>query len=237
MMLYVATVTGRTSLLEPLYSPTWSSCSVVLSSSSAIHCRVAVTLVVSTSVEDLHGGHAGHADDRLARAAGQHDHARAAAFRSAGVEHRPRLPADSAAGEGRAAARGRPQRDRQRLALAVAGQVFGGKADLDQGLLEPAAVGRGDAEFERATAARPSSGATCLLRLISSASGRSAARRTSPSAARSRHQPPVARGVVADLPRTCCGTSYFENSCKRRAISSGVVPAAQAFQIDSGVMR
>ena len=50
-MLYVATVTGRTSLREPLYSPTWSSASVVLSSTSPIHCRVAVTLVVRISVD------------------------------------------------------------------------------------------------------------------------------------------------------------------------------------------
>ncbi len=47
----MATVTGRTSLACPVYSPTWSSCSVVLSSSSPIHWRTAVTLVVRTRVE------------------------------------------------------------------------------------------------------------------------------------------------------------------------------------------
>lgn len=49
----MATVTGRTVLTDPLYSPTWSSRNEVLSSSSAIHCRVAVTLVVSTRVDEL----------------------------------------------------------------------------------------------------------------------------------------------------------------------------------------
>ena len=47
----MAMVTGRMSFVWPLYSPMASPGSVVLSMSSAIHWRVAVTLVVNTRVE------------------------------------------------------------------------------------------------------------------------------------------------------------------------------------------
>ena len=37
--------------------------------------------------------------------------------------------------------------------------------------------------------------------------------------------------------RTCAGMGYFENSCRAALISAAARPAAQAFQIESGVTR
>ncbi len=42
-------VTGRISFFRPVYSPTWSSVRLVLSSSSRIHWRTATVLGVRTS--------------------------------------------------------------------------------------------------------------------------------------------------------------------------------------------
>ena len=84
-----------------------------------------------------HLAHARQADDRLARPARQHDHAAAAADAAGGVKHAGRRPLIVAERE-RLARGGRlAERDIQPFALAVAGQVLGGKADLHQRLLDP----------------------------------------------------------------------------------------------------
>ena len=75
---YVAMVTGRISLRSPEYSPISSSVSDVRAISSRFHCRPATVLVTRISVVADACGHRGRADQRLAGAAGQHDHAGAA---------------------------------------------------------------------------------------------------------------------------------------------------------------
>ena len=75
-------------------------------------------------------GHRRCADDRLAGAAGKHHHARAARPERIGGHLLvvAQLPAVL------------PQADRVRLAVDVAGQILGGPADLEQHLLDPAAL-------------------------------------------------------------------------------------------------
>ncbi len=97
----------------------------------------------------LESRHAGHADDRFSRAARKRDDSRAAARASGGVkssggalliEAKPkRLPIQRPAAQSEA----------QGLAVRVTRQVFGGKADLHQRLLDFPAVHRLDAEFQR----------------------------------------------------------------------------------------
>src|SRR5262249_48474847 len=92
--------------------------------------------------------HGGEADDGLASAAGQDDDAAAAAHVAAGVEDLAGLALVVADDEGQPVARDLAQAHRERGALGVAGQVLGGVADVDQGLLEDAAKGRFDVETD-----------------------------------------------------------------------------------------
>ena len=94
-------------------------------------------------------GHAGHPHDRLAGPARQDDHARAASFAAAGVENPGRTRLVVPQGKGDSQGGLGSQRDWQRLAFAVSGQVLGRKADLDQGLLDAPACGRVQAEGHR----------------------------------------------------------------------------------------
>ena len=94
----------------------------------------------------LEGPHRRQADDRLAGAAGQDDHARTASNVAAGVKRRdgPLLivaDAKRQAGTGRLA-----NPDRQRGTGGVARQVFGRVADRDQGLLQNPAIDVVDGE-------------------------------------------------------------------------------------------
>ncbi len=127
-------VTGRISFFSPLYSPISSSVRVVRASSSRRHCRPATVLVTRISVVALALRHRGRADQRLAGAAGQHDHAGAA--RPEHVRGLLLVVAQMPAGL--------VELDRVRLAVDVAGEVLGRPADLEQRLLEPAALGRVD---------------------------------------------------------------------------------------------
>src|SRR5262249_10847186 len=91
-------------------------------------------------------GHGGKADDRLARAARQHDDSAATFHVAAGVKNVGRLPLVPTEGEGQPAA-GRVQKFRRECGpLDVPGQVLGRVADLDEGELQHAAVGRVDGE-------------------------------------------------------------------------------------------
>ena len=125
-------VTGLISFFSPEYSPISSSVSVVRLSSSSFHCRPGD----GVGDEDQRGragaGHGGRADDRLAGAAGQHDDAGAAVPEAVDGELLvvAQLPAVLLHG------------DLVGLAVDVAGQVLRRPADLEQRLLEPAALGR-----------------------------------------------------------------------------------------------
>ena len=128
---YVAMVTGRISLTEPEYSPISSAVSDVRRISSSFHCRARH----GVGDQDQRGGlrvrHRGRADQRLAGAAGQHDDPGAAVPERLGglalvVAQRPLREVE---------------RDRVRLAVDVAGEVLGRPAQLEQRLLEVAALG------------------------------------------------------------------------------------------------
>ena len=125
-------VTGRISLRSPEYSPISSSVSEVRASSSRRHCRPDD----GVGHQDQRGraglGHRGGADQGLAGAAGQHDDTRAA-----GPE-----PLDGLLLVGAQVPVAGVQLDVVRLAVDVAGLVLGRPADLEQRLLEVAALGR-----------------------------------------------------------------------------------------------
>ena len=121
-------VTGRTSLRSPEYSPISSSVE------RGARQQLAAPLPAGDGVghQDQRGGtglrHRRRADDRLAGARRQHDHAGAA-----GPEALDRL---ALIGPHRPAVLA--QRDRVRLAVDVAGEVLGRPADPQQRLLDPA---------------------------------------------------------------------------------------------------
>ena len=182
-------VTGRISFFSPLYSPISSSVREVRASSSRFHCRPATVLVTRISVVALACGHRGRADQRLAGAARQHDDAGAAR-----PEHVDRLLLVVAQV---------PvvllERDRVRLAVDVAGEVLGRPADLEQRLLEPAALGRVH-EHVSSSIRSPSIGAIFFCRSTSSSTARS--RRDQHQAVRrvlGQLQPAVAVHRVGDV--------------------------------------
>ena len=127
----MAIVTGRTSLTEPEYSPISSSVSDVRLRSSSFHCRADD----GVGHQDQRGGgargHGGRPHQRLAGTAGKHDDAAAAGpeVLRGQLLVGAQLPA------------GLVEHDGVRRAVDVAGQVLGRPADLQQQLLELAALG------------------------------------------------------------------------------------------------
>ncbi len=130
-------MTGRISLTSPVYSPTASRGTVVLSTISSIHWRTATVLVVRMSVLGLERRHDRHAHHRLAGAAGQHDDPAAAARPAAGVEDVRGLALVVPQPEGLTAGRNRlAQLELKGRARHVAGQVVHRVAQAQQRLLQ-----------------------------------------------------------------------------------------------------
>jgi len=142
-------VTGRMSFVWPLYSPIASPDSVVLSMSSAIHWRVAVTLVVNTRVEVCR--RAMHARPTMVFPAPQGNTITPEPPRAGSrcVEGFGSLPLIIPQVEAQPTSCLFAQDELKLFALAVACQVFDGIADLNQGLLQPASLCRFDKELAR----------------------------------------------------------------------------------------
>ena len=162
-------VTGRISLRAPEYSPISSSVSEVRLSSSSRHCRAETVLVTRIRVVGLGQRHGPGADEGLAGAAGQHDDART---------RRARTRRPPAAGRAAATSPSLSRSIGVRLAVDVAGLVLGRPADLEQLLLEVAALGGVHDDAVGVDAARPISGLIFLCRNTSSSTGRSVVRST-----------------------------------------------------------
>ena len=221
-------VTGRISFFSPEYSPISSSVSDVRSISSRFHCRPATVLVTRISVVAPRLGHRRRADERLARAARQHHHAGAALPERVGghllvVAQVPVLLVAA---------------DRVRLAVDVAGEILCGPTDLEQHLLDAAALAvvhddgvvvdagaehRGDLLVaqhlleHRAVQARPGRGRA-------PGSSPAAGGRSGPSCRRCRR-------AAAAAPRSGRSGPARRRPARRRG------PAARAFHSASGVMR
>ena len=141
-------VTGRISLRAPEYSPISSSVSEVRLTSSSRHCRALTVLVTRIRVVVDERAMAPGADEGLARAAGEHDDARAAVEEAVDglLLVRPQVPAVL------------EQVDLVRLAVDVAREVLGRPAELEQHLLEVAALGRVDDDVGRVDAGAEQAG-------------------------------------------------------------------------------
>ena len=127
-------VTGRISLTEPLYSPISSSVREVRRISSSFHCRAADRVGDQDQRRRLGVGHRGRADQGLAGPAREHDDPGAAV-----PERLGRLLLVGPQGP-----LGLVELDLVGLAVDVPGEVLGRPADLEQRLLEVAALGRVD---------------------------------------------------------------------------------------------
>ena len=141
-------VTGRISLLSPEYSPISSSVSDVRAISSRFHCRPATVFVTRIRVVAFAFAIAAAPTSVLPGAAGQHHDAGAAgpeAFDGLLLVV-AQVPVALVEVDG------------VRLAVDVAGEVLGGPADLEQRLLEPAALGGVDRDGVVVDAGRRASG-------------------------------------------------------------------------------
>ena len=175
-------VTGRISLRAPEYSPISSSVSEVRLSSSSLPLPGRDRVGHQDQRGRLGPGHRGRADERLAGAAGQHDDAGAAV---------PEAVDGLAAGRAAASSRPASSVDRVRLAVDVPGQVLGRPAELEQHLLEVAALGRVHGDVSRGRSAAPTSG--CDL-LASAAPPRAPGRRWRAAPGRAPGASPAAAG-------------------------------------------
>ena len=143
-------------------------------------------------------GHAGHADDGLARPARQDDDAGAAPRAAARMKDPGRIRLIVPQGEGGPRGGAAAQVDRQRFALAVSGQVLRGKADLHQGLLDASAGNRFDAEGGRR---KPLDQQRRDVLVAADLLGQRLVGRPEhqPGFVPIQLQPPIARGILADL--------------------------------------
>ena len=147
----------------------------------------------------LQTGERAQADDRLARAARQHDDAAAAARRTARIEDIDRFALVFAQPE-RQAVRGRvADVNSERRAFLVAGQVLDRVADLHQRLLQVAALGRVDDERVVVDAPEQVGLRFLVARDLSDEHGVVGVQQQPAVAGLEQFQPPVARDVLADV--------------------------------------
>ncbi len=162
-------MTGRISFLAPEYSPISSAVSVVRRSSSSRHCRAATVLVTRISVVAWASAIASAPTIVLPEPQGS----------TTTPEPPCQKPSAASVWYGRGCQQVGLQADGVPLAVDVAGDVLRRPAELDEGLLQVAALAGVD-DDRRASMRAPSSGETFLLRSTSSSTDCSIACRTSP---------------------------------------------------------
>ena len=221
-------VTGRISLRSPEYSPISSSVSVVRLSSSCFHCRAETVLVTRIRVVALMRAIAAAPTIVLPAPQGstttpEPPATKASAARSWYLPQRPAVL---------------DQVDGVRLAVDVAGEVLGRPAELEQRLLEVAALGGVDDHRLLVERARRSSARS------SCCAGSPRARRGRASAGSARGPGPwtAAAGRTAPWCRRRRPAAHAApgsgSRCSRTSTTcSASWPAARAFHSPSGVMR